>query len=158
MGSEKMMGHIMLRTPRSFPGFQSLYYQEELQVSKNISKEGRAVNLSWPVSPDCRSDPSECLSQHPLVLVIPKLSDPPPWKFIMNWLSCPAHSVLCSFLESCVRIYSVPPDSACMEIATGEKRKGLQFVDSTFSTLSLPVSDMLLFHSRLQVCWTRRLE
>lgn len=45
MGSEKIMGHVMLITPRSFPGFQSLYYQEELQVSKNSRKEG-AVNLS----------------------------------------------------------------------------------------------------------------
>lgn len=51
MGSEKMMGHVMLITPRPFPGFQFLYYQEELRVSKNIRKEGEAVNLSWPVSP-----------------------------------------------------------------------------------------------------------
>lgn len=50
MVSEERTDHMLLMTPSLFPGFQSLYCWEELQVSKNSRTEGGAVNLSWPLS------------------------------------------------------------------------------------------------------------
>lgn len=151
----------VLLTPSSFPGFQPLYCSEELQVSKNSRRAGGAASLSWPLSqysPICWGCVSERLSQRPSVLIIPQLSDPLPWEFLMNLLNCgmvhlisEQHRAYCP--ENLKRTHSVPPDSVSIRITVGWKNKGFEIGRLCFQCFLMNIK-ILHSHTGLQVHWT----
>lgn len=166
MGSEEPTDHMVLVTPSSFPGFQSLYFQEELQVSKNSRREGGAVNLSWPLShelarlvrlrewPQWMPLPAPFSAHHPTALSSSPVKIPYEsgklWDGSFNTRTAYAALIpLKALWEPTLFLQTQRAWGSLLD----EKRKALKFADSTFS-VSLRILETLLSHTGLQVCWT----